>query len=325
MTESVTRVPNGSHTVVAGIDVIDLEYLEQARSVASVIIGGAGRLAVLDPGPSTTLPILRRQLAERGASVDDIESILLTHIHLDHAGVTGTLVRLNPRIRVYVHTRGAAHVVDPSRLLNSATRIYGDEMQRLWGEVLPVPPESLRPLADDDTLVIVGRPMRAMYTPGHAWHHVSYLDEGSGVAFVGDTAGERFPGQQYVLPVTPPPDVDVDRWLVSSARIRAWRPSQLVITHFGAFPDAPRHLEEHESTLMAWATAVQGSLRIDRTDAERAEQFAISTTVELRRHLPAEIVARYQGSLRSSWDGLARYWRTRSAVTPGTSDLTPGS
>ena len=142
MAEFVTRVPNGSHTVVPGIDVVDLEYLGQARSVASVIITSAGGLALVDPGPSTTLPVIRQELAERGASVDDIESILLTHIHLDHAGVTGTLVRLNPRIRVYVHTRGAPHVVDPSRLLNSATRIMARN-QRLWGEVVPVPPEAL--------------------------------------------------------------------------------------------------------------------------------------------------------------------------------------
>jgi len=308
---------NGSQAVAPDIDVVDLEYLGQARSVATVMIAGASGLALVDPGPSTTLPAVRRQLSERGASVEDLESILLTHIHLDHAGGTGALVRENPRIRVYVHERGARHVTDPSRLLASAERIYGDQMQRLWGDVLPVPADSLQVLSDNDALVISGRPMRSMYTPGHAWHHVSYLDERSGTAFVGDTAGERFPGQQYVLPVTPPPDVDIDRWMVSSRQIRAWRPAHLVITHFGAFDDATRHLEEHEHRLAAWSVAARELLATDEAEAERAERFVAGVEADLQRHIPAEVAQRYRGSLRSSWDGLARYWRTRAAPSEG--------
>jgi len=291
---------------------VDLEYLGEARSVASVFITGAAGIAIIDPGPGTTLPVVRRLLAERGASVADVEAILLTHIHLDHAGATGALVRENARIRVYVHERGAAHTVDPSRLLRSAARIYGDEMERLWGDVLPVPRERLHVLGAQDSMRIVGRIIRSVYTPGHAWHHVSYLDEASGVAFVGDTAGERYPGQRYVLPVTPPPDVDLEQWMASSARIGAWNAAQLVVTHFGAFVDPARHLAEHEQRLRQWALAVRRSLAEDGTDAERADRFANEVGPELDRLLPPHVAVHYKGYVRSNWDGLARYWRTRN-------------
>jgi glyoxylase-like metal-dependent hydrolase (beta-lactamase superfamily II) len=296
------------------IHLIDLDYLGESRSVASVLILGSGGVAIVDPGPSTTLAVLRQRLAEHGASIADVTAILLTHIHLDHAGVTGTLVRENPRIRVYVHERGAPHVVDPSRLLKSASRIYGAEMQRLWGEVLAVPSEHLHVLTEADVLQVAGRVVRSAYTPGHAWHHVSYLDELSGVTFVGDTAGERYPGETYVLPVTPPPDVDIERWMMSSALIGEWKASQLVVTHFGAYSDVPRHLAEHADRLGRWASAVERSLAVEGSDAERMDRFVREINLELERCLPPHVAAHYLGSVRSSWDGLARYWRTKGKV-----------
>jgi glyoxylase-like metal-dependent hydrolase (beta-lactamase superfamily II) len=303
-------------SIATGVAVVDLEYLGESRSIASVFLTGAHGVAIVDPGPSTSLPVVRRTLAALGASVDDIVAILLTHIHLDHAGATGTLLRENPEIRVYVHARGAPHMVDPSRLLRSAARIYGDQMERLWHEMLPVPPGRIQALGEEDAIEVVGRRLRSAYTPGHAWHHVSYFDEMSGIVLVGDTAGERYPGERYVLPVTPPPDVDIDRWMVSSARINRWEPAQLVVTHFGAFPDPARHLAEHEQRLNQWADAVRQSLAREETDAQRAERFASEIDAELKRLLPAAIAERYRGSVRSSWDGLARYWRTRAAAVP---------
>ena len=305
-----------SETIAPGVAVIDLEYLGESRSIASVFLTGDHGVAIVDPGPSTSLPVVRRRLAAFGASVDDISAILLTHIHLDHAGATGTLLRENPEIQVYVHERGAPHMVDPSRLLRSAARIYGDQMERLWQEMLPVPPDRIQALGDQDTLQIVGHQVRSAYTPGHAWHHVSYFDETTGVVFVGDTAGERFPGERYVLPVTPPPDVDIERWMISSTRIGQWKATQLVVTHFGAFPDPAYHLAEHEQRLNQWADAVRQSLGRGGTDAQCAERFASDIDAELKRHLPPEVADRYRGSVRSSWDGLARYWRTREASTP---------
>lgn len=302
-------MPDPPPAVLPDIEVVDLDYLGDPLAVATVFITGAGRFAILDPGPSTSLPTLRRRLAERGSSVADVESILLTHIHLDHAGATGTLLRENPGIRVFVHARGARHLTDPSRLLRSATRIYGSEMERLWGDVLPVPAAQIHELGDSDTLDVVGRSVRSAYTPGHAWHHVCFLDEASGVAFVGDTAGERYPGERYVLPVTPPPDVDVESWRASLGRIQDWHPEQIIITHFGAFADAARHLHEYEHRLEEWAIAVRRSLSVDATDEQRSEQFEAEIALDLQRHLPAHVVAYYGHTVRSSWDGLARYWR----------------
>ncbi len=321
-----SRTPPAPPAPIApGITLIDLEYLGEQRSVAAVVLAGQGAVALLDPGPTTTLDTLRRRLAELGASISDIESVLLTHIHLDHAGCTGTLVRENPRIRVYVHARGAAHVIDPARLLRSATMIYGDRMAELWGDVAPVPAANVSVLEAENALHIAGRPVRAAYTPGHAWHHVAYLDETSGVAFVGDTLGERYPGQSYVLPVTPPPDVDLERWSESLRRIRAWDPSQVVVTHFGAYPDAARHIDDLAAHLDSWAELVRASLADGGgaaggtaagqapSDDARAAAFAARITAELRQILPADVVARYAHSIPSSWVGLARYWRTRSA------------
>lgn len=309
-----------SQPIAPGIEVIDLEYLNESRSIASVFLSGDGAgIAIVDPGPSTALPVVRRRLADRGASVADITAIVLTHIHLDHAGATGTLVRENPRIRVFVHARGAPHLVDPSRLLRSASRIYGDQMERLWHEVLPVPSERIHMLGEEDTFSVAGRRMQSVYTPGHAWHHVCLLDEASGTACVGDTAGERYPGERYVLPVTPPPDVDLEHWHTSIARVRAWDSSQLVVTHFGAFQDPARHLAEHELRLERWADAVRRSLGTGDTDAQRGERFAREIVAELEQQLPPFIAHRYSESVRSSWDGLARYWRTRTGSTTAAS------
>jgi glyoxylase-like metal-dependent hydrolase (beta-lactamase superfamily II) len=308
-----------SQPIAPGIEVIDLEYLNESRSVATVFLAGDDGIGIVDPGPSTSLGVVRQRLADRAACVADITAIALTHIHLDHAGATGTLVRENPRIRVFVHARGAPHLIDPSRLLRSASRIYGDQMERLWHEVLPVPSERIHVLGDQDAITVAGRRIQSAYTPGHAWHHVCLLDEASGTAFVGDTAGERYPGEHYVLPVTPPPDVDLEHWHTSIARLRAWNSTQLVVTHFGAFQDPARHLAEHEQRLGQWADGVRRSLGTGETDAQRSERFTQEIVAELERQLPPLIADRYSHSVRSSWDGLARYWRTRAASTAAAS------
>jgi glyoxylase-like metal-dependent hydrolase (beta-lactamase superfamily II) len=301
---------SGSPAVRPGVSIVDLYYLGEPRSIASALLEGPDGFAIVDPGPSTTLPRLRAAMAEHGAALMDVRAVLLTHIHLDHAGATGTLVRENPDLRVYVHERGAAHVADPSRLLRSATRIYGDRMEYLWGAVLPVPADHLVVLGDRDTLDIGGRRVESMYTPGHAWHHVSYLDSASGTAFVGDTAGERYPGEQYVLPVTPPPDVEVETWIRSLHRLKAWGAGSLAVTHFGTFPDPERHLTEYEQHLRQWATWVKESLAQAGTDDDRAALFAARVEADLADRVPPHVAANYRTSVRSSWDGLARYWRT---------------
>jgi glyoxylase-like metal-dependent hydrolase (beta-lactamase superfamily II) len=187
---------------------------------------------LVDPGPSSSLEGL---LAALGGA--DVRRILLTHIHLDHAGATGLLVRRFPEAEVWVHERGAPHVVDPSRLVASATRLYGDDMDRLWGEIVPVPAENLRVLSGGEAL----EGFRVEYTPGHASHHVAYLHEASGTALCGDVAGVRIGDGPLVAP-TPPPDIDIESWHASIEKIAAWRPRRLALTHWGSFTDVEEHL-----------------------------------------------------------------------------------
>ncbi len=296
---------------------IDVEHLGRQGVVASCLLQGANELTLVDPGPTSALGTLRRKLQERGIAIADLNAILLTHIHLDHAGVTGTLVRENPRLRVYVHELGAAHMVHPARLLDSARRLYGDEMERLWGEFLGVPEENVIALQGEETIKIAGRSLEVAYTPGHASHHVTYFDQTNGMAFTGDTAGLRYPGTLVASPLTPPPDIDVEAWNESINTIAAHKPEQIFLTHFGAFGTVSEHLEGLRKRLRDWAQWSEETLRKGETDQERASLFARDITMELGRHLPGEELQRYrQGAgVDEAWHGLARYWRKRKGTT----------
>ena len=195
-------------TLAAGLDYADLDFLGVPEIIATAVLYDASGVALIDPGPSTTHENLKRALHRKGIEIADVRQIVLTHIHLDHAGVTGTLVRENPQIEVFVHERGAPHMIDPSKLLASAGRLYGADMDRLWGDFVPVPADRVRTLKGDEHIVAGGRDLHVAYTPGHASHHVSYFDASSRVAFVGDTAGIRRPSRDYIMPPTPPPDID---------------------------------------------------------------------------------------------------------------------
>jgi glyoxylase-like metal-dependent hydrolase (beta-lactamase superfamily II) len=294
-------------TLAAGLDYLDLHFLGHPHIIATAVLLGPGRAAVIDPGPHTTLTQLTSELRKRGLAVADLTEVLLTHIHLDHAGVTGHLVQQNPRITVFVHERGAPHMVDPSRLLKSAARLYGDDLLRLWGEVRPVPQANVRSLSGGESLEAGGRTLRVAYTPGHARHHVSYFDEASGVAFVGDTAGVRRPPSTYVLPPTPPPDVDVNGWQASVDRILAWHPATLFLTHFGPFDDPPAHLRELLERLQAWVVRARALLkRDDLSDQARCDAFVEAAMLDLRRQIGEQEAALYHraGRLDYSWMGL---------------------
>jgi glyoxylase-like metal-dependent hydrolase (beta-lactamase superfamily II) len=187
---------------------------------------------ICDPGPASSLGGLLAALGDT-----EVRRVLLTHIHLDHAGATGVLLRRFPAAEVWVHERGARHLVDPSRLVASATRLYGADMERLWGEIAPVPEASLRVLRGGERI----EGYRVAYTPGHASHHVAYLHEGSGTALCGDVAGVRIGDGPLIAP-TPPPDIDVEAWHDSIDRVAAWRPARLALTHWGSFADVDEHL-----------------------------------------------------------------------------------
>jgi glyoxylase-like metal-dependent hydrolase (beta-lactamase superfamily II) len=204
---------------------IDVCHLGRDRVIGAYDVDGV----VVDPGPASSV-----------AALDRVEprALLLTHIHLDHAGATGVLVRKHPELVVYVHEVGAPHLVDPSKLLKSATRLYGDRMEELWGEVAPVPEENIRPLSGGETV----EGFRVAYTPGHASHHVCYLHEASGDAYVGDVAGVRIPPSDHTVAPTPPPDIDVEAWGRSIDTVAEWSPERLCLTHFGYVDDPPAQL-----------------------------------------------------------------------------------
>src|SRR5947207_3402083 len=194
---------------------IDLNWMGRPRSIAAVLVESEGASALVDPGPESTLETLRAGLQAHGHNFQTLRALLLTHIHLDHAGATGALLRENPSLKVYVHESGAPHMVDPSRLLASAGRLYGGDLQPLYGECQPVPEANLISLEGGERIRIGELDLEVFYTPGHASHHVTYWDRKSGTAFVGDTAGIRIEGEAFLLPATPPPDIELEIWLRS--------------------------------------------------------------------------------------------------------------
>jgi len=299
----------------AGLDYIDLEFLGKPGIIATAILHGAAGVALVDPGPSTTLATLRRKLAAKGIALGDVRAILLTHIHLDHAGATGTIVGDCPGVTVFVHARGAPHLSDPSGLLASAARLYGADMQRLWGEVRAVPAARLRVLNDRDAFDLAGHEIESVYTPGHASHHVSYFVRAARVAFVGDTAGIARGSGRLVIPPTPPPDIDLEAWRASTDRILQWNPDLLFLTHFGPHP-APRvHMQDLWTRLEQWSRRVRALLDTPGTDAERAEMFTREVADDIARATSREEAQAYAdaGRFDFSWTGLARYWRKRGS------------
>jgi glyoxylase-like metal-dependent hydrolase (beta-lactamase superfamily II) len=271
---------------------IDVMHLGRPRVIGAWVVGDV----VIDPGPTSCLDTL---LA--GLSGERPRALLLTHIHLDHAGASGSLVERWPELEVYVHDRGARHMARPDRLIESARQLYGDDMDRLWGEMVPVPEANLRVLQGGETLF--GGEFNVAYTPGHASHHVSFLH--SGTAFVGDVGGVRIAGSPLTIPPSPPPDIDVEKWHGSIERIAAWKPSRLVATHFGATEDVTEQLSELSGRLDDWAA---------RAREQDLEAFVEGVRAEIASQVDAETAAAYEQAAppEQLYAGLERYWRKRS-------------
>jgi glyoxylase-like metal-dependent hydrolase (beta-lactamase superfamily II) len=293
---------------------IDLNFCDTPKSIATGVYAGDGGAVLIDPGPGSCIHTLRSSLAAQGIGVGDIESILITHIHLDHAGATGLLVRDNPRIRVFVHEKGAPHVVDPSKLINSANQLWGVEgVARLWGQVIPVPESNLQVLGERAQITAGGRTFDVRYTPGHASHHVSYFDDRSGLVWAGDTAGLRFTSKVFTLPPTPPPDIDLEAWRDSLAKIRDWRPETVFITHFGPYAGAAAHLDHIETSLRDVAEMARRAIQTDASDDAKYERFKedvfayVRSAVDEQEMRPLEFV----GPLEFNWRGLVRYWKKK--------------
>jgi glyoxylase-like metal-dependent hydrolase (beta-lactamase superfamily II) len=292
---------------------IDLRFLGMRRVIGCAVLAGPSGLTLIDPGPTSCLPALESGLADLGRRIDEVQAILLTHIHLDHAGATGTLLQRLPRAVVYVHERGAPHMIDPAKLLASAARLYGANMDRFWGEFLPVPAERLRILRGGERLDLAGRSFAVEYTPGHASHHVSFFDTTTGIAYVGDTGGIRVVGD-YIKAPTPPPDVNLEWWEESLRKIEAWRPGALVLTHFGRVDDVADHLRNFRGVLARQAAFVRETLAAEGSDEDRMRRFVEEMRADARRRLSADDAASTEAAAAFDqlWQGLARYWRKKA-------------
>jgi glyoxylase-like metal-dependent hydrolase (beta-lactamase superfamily II) len=300
------------------ITTLDDLWMGRPRSIGTALLESQGHRAVVDPGPGSTLETLRQQLQARGIGVGDLNAILLTHIHLDHAGATGALVVENPRLAVYVHKNGAQHMIDPSKLLASAQRLWPNDLKRLFGETLPVPAENVRILEGGETLTLGMRQVEVVYTPGHASHHVTYFDKVEGVAFVGDTTGVRIEGNSFVMPATPPPDIDLGIWDKSFAAILERKPARLFLTHFGYSDYPSEHILLFRERLHRWAALAEEILRKAASDSAAMDSFMSATYAEISQHLPAGEADHYAFSagLNLSFLGLARYLRKRATAAP---------
>lgn len=294
---------------------IDVVHVGRPRYVAVQVLDTQDGPVLIDTGPGSTLPNLRRGLTEHGIGVSDLHAVLLSHIHLDHAGATGSLARENPALRIFVHERGAAHMIDPTKLIASATRIYGSRMDELWGEFLPIPSDRTTIIHGGETLTLGGRRFEVAHTPGHAVHHVSYFESATGTAYVGDTGGIMVPALSYPTPVSPPPDFNLEDWLSSVDRIAAWKPRRIFRTHFGFTDDPSGELRTLRAGIENWATTAKALLeRQELSDEERADQFHRYVMEWLAGKATSEAIAEYAdfSDFRASWYGLARYWRKRA-------------
>jgi glyoxylase-like metal-dependent hydrolase (beta-lactamase superfamily II) len=274
---------------------IDLHFGGAPHAIGVYLVETDDGLALFDCGPSSTLDALEAGLTANGVELTDVRHLLLSHIHLDHAGAAGALVRRHPGLTVWVSEIGYPHLIDPSRLERSARRLYGDMFDPLWGELAPVPAENAR-IASGDVLGWDVFP-----TQGHASHHVSY--ERDGTILAGDAAGVRMPGASYVLPVSPPPDVDVEAWHTTAAAIRAREPERLALIHFGVHEDVGAHLDRLELELDRWAERVGAGM----------DQEAFVEAAQADAGEDAELYDRV-APFWQSWQGMKRYWDVKRGV-----------
>jgi glyoxylase-like metal-dependent hydrolase (beta-lactamase superfamily II) len=282
---------------------IDLHH-QDARVIGCYLLETPGGPALFDCGPTTSIPHLKAGLAERGLDLTDVRHLLLSHIHLDHAGAAGVLVRQNPWLQVHVSEIGAPHLVDPSKLEASARRLYGMAFDPLWGELAPVPASNVHVVGDR----ILG--LECFPTPGHASHHVSYLDA-DGTLYAGDAAGVRIPPGRFVMPPCPPPELDLEAWTQTIDEIERRSPGRLALIHFGPVDDVQEHLAALRETLHAWAGRVEDGM--DEPTFIAAARYDVS-------QVDPELVDEYDRAAPywHHYQGIARYWKKRrEAVAAG--------
>jgi glyoxylase-like metal-dependent hydrolase (beta-lactamase superfamily II) len=282
---------------------IDLLHLGREKVIASYLLDGP-EPALVDCGPSTCVDALERGVGANGSSLRDVRHLVLTHIHLDHAGAAGLLVRKYPHLRVHVSEIGAPHLVDPTRLERSARRLYGEDFDFLWGELVPVPEENIDVIGER----VVD--LEAWPTPGHASHHISFLAP-DGSCYSGDATGVVIAPATYVAPVSPPPDIDVESWEASIDSIEERGPERLCLPHWGVVEDVRSHLAELRVQLRSWSERVRGGAT--------EEEFVTAVTSDLAAASDEETAQAYvqAAPLWQSYAGLRRYWEKQGIlVTP---------
>jgi glyoxylase-like metal-dependent hydrolase (beta-lactamase superfamily II) len=276
---------------------IDLFHCGDERRVGCFVLETVDGLALFDCGPATCLPRLRAGLGERGLELGEIRHLLLSHIHLDHAGAAGAIVAAHPHIKVHVSAIGAPHLIDPTRLEASARRLWGDAFDALWGPLSPIPQARVHIVGG----LSVG--LETFPTPGHAAHHVSYLHE-DGTLYCGDAAGVRITPGRFVFPPTPPPEVDLEAWETTITELERRRPRRLGLIHFGMFDDPERHLASFRQTLHVWADRVAHGMDVATFVATASHDVAASDPLEAEAY---DRSAPYE----HCFAGLERYWRKR--------------
>ncbi len=269
---------------------------------------GDGRFVLFESGPASSVEAVERAVADLGFEVDDLAAIFATHVHLDHSGGAGVLAR-RTGCTVYAHPAGVAHLIDPNaKLLPSAERLYGDRLVPLWGETKGVPSRQLKVAGHGEKVVVGDLEVIAWHTPGHAVHHIAYQVGGDVVT--GDVGGIRFPGADHVAPPMPPPDIDVELWRESLDLLRSLEPERLLLTHYGAFSDPVRHLDELEERLLAWTAIAEATVADGGSREDLAGKLQALDESELAvESLPDDIIARYRHlcPMLENSAGLYRY------------------
>lgn len=298
---------------LGGLFLLDTQHMGYSGTVGVYLLpGAAGTFALIESGPGSTLETVLAGVQEAGFAPEKLTSVLVTHIHLDHAGAAGTLAQ-RYGAQVFVHENGAGHLVEPSRLLASAGRIYGDRMGELWGAMESVPQHLLRPVRDGETVEILGHRLGVLYTPGHASHHVSYLLAKTRL-FTGDAAGIRLPGAATVRPALPPPELDLELWSRSVQAMRQAEPDELLLTHFGRVDEVAGHFRDLEHQHRVWSESILEGMNAGEDDEALAARVAtLSRASLLAEGASDETIARHSVSSSDAMTvtGVKRYWQKR--------------
>jgi len=297
---------------LGGVYLLDTKHMGNSGTVGVYLLpakDGSGKFALIESGPGSTLNNLKEAIYEAGFKLENLENILVTHIHLDHAGAAGALAAEAAAV-VYVHEIGYRHLNDPSRLIASAKRIYKEKMDLLWGDMLAIPSEQLVAISDNDDLEILGHKIKVLYTPGHARHHVSYLLDDA--IFTGDSAAIKFVGSNIIRPAFPPPELDLDIWPSTIKKMLEQNPKRLFLTHFGEVKDAKSHLQNMQARHDKWANTVLEALKAKKESSEIIEIMTNLGENELKQDNAPESVF-YRHSITSDYAmtvmALSRYWQ----------------